>query len=128
MMLPPPPVQSSEPPEPQPQAESPSSVSSGYSSIPPTSAPDFPFLLPEPEPSSLEDLLTSELTFNEQTESRPGMSDLMRSQVAGENSDLSDLAKLGLLHEERLLCKDKVRRLSPEWLTFVSLSHKIAGW
>ena len=126
-MLPPPPVQSSEPPEPQPQAESPSSVSSGYSSIPPTSAPDFPFLLPEPEPSSLEDLLTSELTFNEQTESRPGMSDLMRSQVAGENSDLSDLAKLGLLHEERLLCKDKVRRLSPEWLTLVSLWHKIAG-
>ena len=110
MMLPPPPVQSSEPSEPQPQAESPSSISSGYSSIPPASAPDFPFFLPEP--SNLDDLLSTEVTFPEKVEPRLGMSDLMRSQVMGENSDLSDLAKLGLLHEERLLCKDKVRRLS----------------
>ena len=100
-MLPPPPVSSYQPPP--PQAESPSSLSSGYSSIPPTSAPDLPFLLPEP--ADLEDLLdTEELTFTEPARS---------SQVtAGQSSgDLSDLAKLGLLHEERLLCKDKVRTL-----------------
>ena len=101
-MLPPPPVSSYQPPP--PQAESPSSLSSGYSSIPPTSAPDLPFLLPEP--ADLEDLLdTEELAFTEPARS---------SQVtAGQSSaDLSDLAKLGLLHEERLLCKDKVRRFS----------------
>ena len=104
MMLPPPPVQSFGPPSPQPQAESPSSISSGYSSIPPTSAQDFPFILPEPE-ANLEDLLDSE--------ARPGVSELMRSHqvTAGETSDLSDLARLGLLHEERLLGKDKVRRM-----------------
>ena len=107
MMLPPPPVGSfphAEPHPPPPQAESPSSISSGYSSIPPTSAQDFPFILPEPE-ANLEDLLDSE--------ARPGVSELMRSHqvTAGETSDLSDLARLGLLHEERLLGKDKVRRL-----------------
>ena len=106
MMLPPPPVGSfphAEPHPPPPQAESPSSISSGYSSIPPTSAQDFPFILPEPE-ANLEDLLDSEV--------RPGVSELMRSHqvTAGETSDLSDLARLGLLHEERLLGKDKVRR------------------
>ena len=105
LMLPPPPVSSFQPaePPPPPQAESPSSISSGYSSIPPTSAPDLPFLLPEP--ADLEDLLdTEELAFTEPARS---------SQVtAGQSSgDLSDLAKLGLLHEERLLCKDKVRTL-----------------
>ena len=39
------------------------------------------------------------------------MSDMVRSQVTGDRAELSDLAKLGLLHEERLLSKDKVRYL-----------------
>ena len=85
MMLPPPPVGSfphAEPHPPPPQAESPSSISSGYSSIPPTSAQDFPFILPEPE-ANLEDLLDSE--------ARPGVSELMRSHqvTTGEISDQS---------------------------------------
>ena len=70
-----------------------------------------------PEPSNLDDLLSTELTFTDKSEARPGVSDLMRSQVMGENSDLSDLAKLGLLHEERLLSKDKVRGGSSQAVT-----------
>ena len=114
MMLPPPPVQAFEAQEQRPShPESPSSISSGYSSIPPTTAADYPFVLPEP--ANLEDLLDSETTFSDNTQTSSGLSDLMRAQLTGERPELSDLAKLGLLHEERLLNKDKeVSRLTAQ--------------
>ena len=63
-MLPPPPVQAFEPSEPEPrhQPDSPSSLSSGYSSIPPTSTQDYPFLLPEPV--ILADILDTEASYS----------------------------------------------------------------
>ena len=63
----------------------------------------------------MEDLLDSEISYSSNIQSRPALSDLMRSQTAGERQELSDLAKLGLLHEERLLSKDKeVSRLTAQ--------------
>ena len=84
--------------------ESPQSNSSGYSSIPPV--PEMSFALPEPV--NIEELLAHDFT---QTQNST-MSDLItnQSQISGE---LGELAKMGLMHEERLLQKDKeVSRLN----------------
>ena len=114
---------SSSPPAPAPmltpaaveaRPESPQSNSSGYSSIPPA-----------PEPViNMEELIsnntltntmldsTSNMTMSDITTSNMTMTDLLtnQSQITG---DLGQLAKMGLLHEERLLEKDKeVSRLN----------------
>jgi len=84
--------------------ESPQSNSSGYSSIPPV--PEMSFALPEPV--NIEELLAHDFT---QTQNST-VSDLItnQSQISGE---LGELAKMGLMHEERLLQKDKeVSRLN----------------
>jgi len=84
--------------------ESPQSNSSGYSSIPPV--PEMSFALPEPV--NIEELLAHDFT---QTQNST-MSDLItnQSQISGE---LGELAKMGLMHEERLLQRDKeVSRLN----------------
>merc|ERR1719461_279333 len=92
------------PPAVEARPESPQSNSSGYSSIPPV--PEMSFNIPEPD--NIEELLVedNDITIN------GTMSDLLtnQSQMSGE---LGQLAKMGLIHEERLLEKDKeVSRLN----------------
>ena len=92
------------PPAVEARPESPQSNSSGYSSIPPV--PEMSFNIPEPD--NIEELLAedNDITIN------GTMSDLLtnQSQMSGE---LGQLAKMGLIHEERLLEKDKeVSRLN----------------
>ena len=101
------------------RAESPQSNSSGYSSIPPAPEPELSFVIPEP--ANIEELLknddfvndtVAEMTMSDFPANQMTMSDLLtnQSQMTGE---LGQLAKMGLLHEERLLTKDKeVARLN----------------
>ena len=101
------------------RAESPQSNSSGYSSIPPAPEPELSFVIPEP--ANIEELLknddfvndtVAEMTMSDFPTNQMTMSDLLtnQSQMTGE---LDQLAKMGLLHEERLLSKDKeVARLN----------------
>ena len=89
------------------RAESPQSNSSGYSSIPP--APELSFALPEPVNM---DELTAGNSMMLDSAANSTMTDLLtnQAQVTGE---LGQLAKMGLIHEERLLEKDKeVSRLN----------------
>ena len=90
------------------RAESPQSNSSGYSSIPP--APELSFALPEPV--NINDLMRTSSSMMMDSASNSTMTDLLTNQ-SGMTGDLGQLAKMGLIHEERLLEKDKeVSRLN----------------
>ena len=94
---------------PEARAESPLSNSSGYSSIPPV-MPELSFNIPEP--ANIGELLGNNDIDNE-TMAEMSIADLLTNQAQVTQGELGQLAKMGLLHEERLLQKDKeVARLN----------------
>ena len=93
--------------------ESPLSNSSGYSSIPP--AQEMSFVLPEPV--NIAELLAGHEMEQDTTVTDVTITDFLTPGKAGagpsQAEELGQLAKMGLLHEERLLQKDKeVSRLN----------------